>query len=328
MRLRLTDFQLAALTRLLAADPDAGSISDLLAAAFVSRLDDSPEPPPSRGGERSTGDEPPAGAIRLDTVLPAATGRAVMLQAGDSLRIEQLAGGQCVDLTAFERGPERRVFSAARTRAEHGIHPTVGTPLLSTPPEIPLLRIVSDSAPGHDLAFPACTGFEYERLTGIRGHLNCHAIHAATQRRGGVDAPVPDPLNLWLPSAVTASGALRSWPASCGPGDYVDLRACVDVIVVLSACPDDVYGSSQYEPKPVRLIVAAPENRRRPGPGPLPRITRRMRTPLAAIARNTVDVKLPARARGDADAALARALLCRLIEQSGPATATSRQTTN
>ncbi len=325
MRLRLTDHQLAALRRLLAADPDVGSISELLAVAFASGLDDLPEPPPGRAGDRSTSDELPAGDILLDTVLPAATGRAVTLQAGETLRIEQLAGGQCVDLTAFERGPRCRVFSAARTRAEHGIHPTTGSRLLSAAPEIPLLTIVDDTAPGHDLAFPACTPFEYEPLTGRRDHLNCHDIHRATQRRAGIEAPVPDPLNLWLPSAVTDAGELRSWPAVCGPGDSVDLRACVAVTVVLSACPDDVYGSSQYEPKPVRLIVMAAANGDRRA-AHRPRITRRTRTPRSAIARHTVEVTLPAGASDDVDAEAARALLCRLIEAHGPAAATSPQT--
>src|SRR6476659_8673450 len=91
-------------------------------------------------------------------------------------------------------------------------------------------------------------------------------------RSAALDAAVPDPLNLWLPTAVKTSGELRSWPASCRRGDYVGLRAETDVLVVLSACPDDLYGSSQYEPKPVRLIARAGTGSR--GSTARPRITR------------------------------------------------------
>jgi uncharacterized protein YcgI (DUF1989 family) len=325
MRFLLTDHQLAAVT--LAA---AGAAPSELVAEAITQAEQNPPRPPCAPGQ------PPSRAARrrastrradtlLDTTIPAATGRAVELATGQVLRIEQLADGQCVDLTAFELRQPHRAFSAARTRAEHGIHPTVGATLYSTPPEVPLLTIVADSAPGHDLAFPACTAFEYEPLTGMPGHANCHDIHAAL-------APVAtaDPLNLWLPSAVTATGALRSWPANCRRGDAVELRAQADVTVVLSACPDDLYGSSQYEPKPVRLIVRAGG-----GPSGRPRISRARRTPTTAMARHPLDVELPARARsrlasparagwlGFTPAEVARALLCDLIAERRPGAARS-----
>lgn len=333
MQLLLTDYQLAAATRLLEAEPDTPGPSELVTRAIALASADPPDRPPRRRPTRLTRpapDDDARGESRLDTTVPAATGRALTLDAGDVLRVQQIGGRQCVDLTAFERAAPHRPFSAARTRAEHGIQPTTGATLMTAPPEIPLLTITADSAPGHDLAFPACTPFEYEQLTGIGGHLSCHAIHAAAQRRAGLDdAAVPDPLNLWLPSAVTRAGTLRSWPASCRAGDHVELTAQTDVTVVLSACPDDLYGSSPYEPAAVRLIVRG--SRR-------PRITRRQPTPRAAVARHAVEVTLPPPARaalteiaaehypGDPPAYVARALLCRLIERHGSAAATSPHT--
>ena len=290
LRLRLTDFQLATAMRL--REPTAETASQLVARAIEFDALRTPEPrwrAPRPARHRTS---PRRHDGLLDTVLPAATGRALRLAAGQVLRVEQLDDGQCVDLTAFELAEPRRAFCAARTRAEHGIHPTIGATLFSAPPEIPLLTIIGDSAPGHDLSFPACTAFEYELLTGIPGHLGCHEIHTATQRRGGLDAHVPAPLNLWLPSAVTASGELRSWPAACRRGDHIDFRAETDVAVVLATCPDDLYGSSQYEPKPVRLIVSDTDGRRRRSTARA-RITRATRTPRSAIARNRIEIDLP-----------------------------------
>ncbi|MGH2858303.1 MAG: DUF1989 domain-containing protein, partial [Solirubrobacteraceae bacterium] len=170
---------------------------------------------------------------RFERVLPAASGAALTIGAGQRLRIEQVVDGQCVDLCAFEVGGLRRSFSAARTRAAHGIHPTVGASLWSTPPEVPLLRIIADTAPAHDLCFPPCSTFEYEQHAGLGGHLGCAELHAAVgtpdaSRAGG------DVLNLWLPSAIDPDGRLRSWPVACRRGDFIELQAQVAVLVSLS----------------------------------------------------------------------------------------------
>jgi uncharacterized protein YcgI (DUF1989 family) len=204
------------------------------------------------------------------------------------MRIEQIVDGQCVDLCAFEAGGLRRALSAARTRAIHGIHPSVGTSLWSTAPEVPLLSMLADSAPGHDLCFPPCSEFEYERHAGIAGHLGCSEIQAETRARLTLtEHPHSGVLNLWLPSAVDADGRLRSWPVACRRGDFVELEAQLDVLVTLSTCPDDLYGSSQYEPGPVRVIVAGgPAGQ--PGGSFWPD-----RPPAAALARHQLSVSLP-----------------------------------
>lgn len=266
---------------------------------------------------------------RLDAVLAPATGRAVELRAGDRLVVEQLVDGQCVDLTVRSTATGAH-FSAARTRAEHGIHPSVGDVLWSEPPEVPLLRIAADSAPGHDLCFPPCTPFEYERLTGISGHRGCHELLAGATRRwfrhdarGECNGPTGlDVLNLWLPTAVTPDGELRSWPVACRRGDAVEFEALTDVLVTLSACPDDLFGSSQYVPGPVRLLVDRVAGR---DAAPI-RTSRAMPTPRSALPRHALAVTVrDAHAEhldrvraggwlGTSRAAVARALLFRWYE--------------
>ena len=116
-------------------------------------------------------------------------------------------------------------------------------------------------------------------------------------------------LNLWLPSAVDDQGRLRSWPAACRRGDHVDLQADRDVVVTLSTCPDDLFGSSQYEPGPVRVIVSAGASLAPPGeptwsaaPG-WPSAP-----PASALARNEVVVSLPDTELGEVDKVVAERL--------------------
>ena len=50
----------------------------------------------------------------------------------------------------------------------------------------------------------------------------------------------PCPLNLFMNIPVDAAGDVSFEPPLCGPGDWVTLRAELDLIVVFSACPQDL----------------------------------------------------------------------------------------
>jgi hypothetical protein len=124
-----------------------------------------------------------------------------------------------------------------------------------------------------------------------------------------------------LASEVLHDGRLRSWPASCRRGDHVELLALRDVIVVLNPCPDDLYGSSQYEPRAIRVLSADDAASASPALLAL--------TPAFDLgARSQLTVALPEQLRdpleavradgwlGDQRAAVVRALLFRWWERS------------
>src|SRR5579859_1653913 len=140
--------------------------TDLMSAAAGAQLDRIVERAVARGlraarprrwrGRRPAGRRPsprPPAAGALDVIVEPGSGCAVALAAGARLRIEQVAGGQAVDLCAYARRDPQIAFSAARTRSLHGLRPTIGAALWSGEPETPLAEIVADSAPGHDLCF-------------------------------------------------------------------------------------------------------------------------------------------------------------------------------
>ena len=162
--LALTDTQLAVITRL-RAGTGAGDLDALAAVAIDHDRRATPDPrwrDPRPAGPGADSGAPDAAAdsdqptTRLRLTLPAASGGALALDAGDLLTIEQLADGQGVDLRAF--GVDGLSFSAAQTRWMHGINPSRGTSLWRSGPGPPLLTIVRDTAPGHDLCFPPCSG--------------------------------------------------------------------------------------------------------------------------------------------------------------------------
>jgi uncharacterized protein YcgI (DUF1989 family) len=314
--LRLNPQQLAVLERHL-----EGPLDALLAEAV---REDAALPPDPRWAGLRPGGRPPSVApcdARLDVEVEAGTALGVVLAPGDLLRVEQTRGGQCADLEAFAwSGPLRR-FDAARTRAACGVRATTGAVLLSSPPEVALLEIVADSAGPHDLLYPACSEAEFRAATGVAGHGSCVEIQAQAQRAWGLaPSDAHDPLNLWLPTDVSPDGRLRYWPAACRAGDFVELRALHDVLVVVNPCASDLFGAAQWELGSIRAIVSgAGPTVPAPGPDPVWR--------LRGMQLHDVAVELPAELEGhvaavralgwlgDTDAEVLRALLFRAIER-------------
>lgn len=192
-----------------------------------------------------------------DLILAPATGKAVPVRRGQVLSLEQVGDGQCIDLNVFNLCDRSERFDAARTRMIHGVRPSVGAMLWSTPPASrPLLSILADTVGQNDLLFPACTRFEYEALAGCPDHTNCHDILVEAGREYGLrPEDVHDPFNAWLDAGVGDDGTLYARAVSARRGDRIDFLAELDVLVVVSVCGDDLFGSSQFEIKPIRMTV-------------------------------------------------------------------------
>jgi uncharacterized protein len=289
LELQLTGHQLSLLNREL--ELRACTLDDLVALAIEQdRLTPGPRRPGARRAPPSA--HPPVDHLRLERIVEAGTAAAVVLEAGELLSLEQITDGQCVDLNVFALDDPGQHFSAARTRAQHGLYPSSGAILWSTPPERPLMTIVFDTAGDHDLGFPACSAFEYEELTGLAGHANCHDLLAGAVAASCEPGRVHDPLNLWLPSEVDPSGTLLSWPVAARRGDVVELQADTRVLAALCPCPDDLYGSSQFDPSGICVRVRNPKT---PDRDVASGWIVTSPTPTAGERRSAVEVDIPDR---------------------------------
>jgi uncharacterized protein YcgI (DUF1989 family) len=202
---------------------------------------------------RRRSDGPPAAAGPLTAVLvvePGATGLA-RLGEGDALVVEQVDGDTCVDVVTW--GADRRELgSPASTRAASGVAPTVGCVLRSAPPfDRPLLEIVEDTAPGHDLLHPACDPAEFATV-GCAGSPSCREAHLRAAAAVGAEE-APDPLNLWFRSWEAGDGGLAWAPTSTAPGDRVVLRAVRACTVAANPCASELFGCSPWGPGAIRL---------------------------------------------------------------------------
>lgn len=196
------------------------------------------------------------------TTIPARRGHAVRVTRGTEIEIINPSGTQVVDTWALCPPDLTEHLSMEHTRVVLGrLIPRTGDQLCSNRRR-PLLTITADTSPGiHDTLMASCDAERY-RMLGHRGyHDNCHDNFAAALRALGLPArAVPAPLNLFMNVPWEADGTLRFEPPRSRPGDLVRLRAETELIIVMSACPQDLVpvNGQAHRPAEVTFRLLAP----------------------------------------------------------------------
>lgn len=190
-------------------------------------------------------------------MIPAREGRAVRVGAGKRFRIVDIEGGQVADTWAFCADDVSEYHSAEHTRVELSkLFPTVGERFV-TNRRRPILLFEEDRSPGiHDMLCAACDPARYVQL-GFRGwHASCQENMAQAMADVGHDrVEVPQPINLFMNTPVGAAGTIDWKPAPTKAGDYVVLRAEIDIQLVVSACPQDITDINRKAPTPIAVEV-------------------------------------------------------------------------
>jgi uncharacterized protein len=194
-----------------------------------------------------------SGPPRVGVVEPS-RGAAVALAAGESLRIVNTEGGQVVDTWAVNAHDPGEYMSMEHTRvALTRLMPAVGDDLYSCRRR-PILSLVEDTSPGiHDTLLAACDAERY-RLLGVPGHhASCSENYTQALSALGITTPiVPPPLNLFMNIPWQPDGSLSFDPAPVAAGEYVTLKALIDAVVVMSACPQDMTDINGGAPRSVQ----------------------------------------------------------------------------
>jgi uncharacterized protein len=186
--------------------------------------------------------------------IPARSGRAFRLAAGEAIRIVNTHGTQVVDTWALSAEDEGEHLSMSHTRTALGrLRPSVGDTLVSNRRRA-LLMLEADTSPGvHDTLIAACDPERYRLLGAPPGHASCAENFQAAVGRA---RRVPDPLNLFMNVGWDGAGELEFRPPVSGAGDAVTLRALAPVIVVLSACPMDLNPVNAGQPREIEVEIS------------------------------------------------------------------------
>jgi urea carboxylase-associated protein 1 len=196
----------------------------------------------------------------VDVTLPAGQGWTYELGPGDVFRIVDLEGNQAVDTLFFNSGDLDERYSATETiRGQGNIYLTAGTRLMSSEGR-PLLAIIADTCGRHDTLGGACSAESNQvRYDLGKKHMhNCRdsfLLALARYGRGMSKRDLPSNINFFMNVPVTPAGALTFEDGVSGPARYVEMRAEMHVLALISNCPQLNNPCNAYNPTPVRLLV-------------------------------------------------------------------------
>jgi uncharacterized protein len=187
--------------------------------------------------------------------IPARQGRAVRLARGQSIRIINTHGTQVCDTWAFNATNRAEYLSWPHARAWINRALPIPGDALVTNRRRPILTLIEDTSPGvHDTLIAACDLFRYMTLGVNEYHDNCADNLRMAMMAIGLTVPeVPQPFNVWMNIPLAADWTIDWLPPVARPGDRVTLRAEMDCIVVMSACPQDLVPINGENMTPVEL---------------------------------------------------------------------------
>jgi len=199
-----------------------------------------------------------------DTVIPAGEPWMGLVPKGQVLRIEDLEGNQAVDTLFYNAHDSAEHYSAQNTiQAQRSIYLTTGSVLLSNRGR-PLLEIGEDTCGRHDTLGGACSAESNTvRYALEKRHMhNCRdSFLLALAKQEGETAlrltkrDLPSNINFFMNVPVTPAGGLRFADGISAAGRYVELRALMDVRVLISNCPQLNNPCNAYNPTPVRVMT-------------------------------------------------------------------------
>jgi hypothetical protein len=166
------------------------------------------------------------------------SGTALTLQKGQILRIIDVEGEQVSDLACFVLGNINEYFSSGRTiDYNEKIYLSTGDILYSNQSN-PMLSVLNDKVGKHDLLFAPCSREMLALSYGItEAHPNC--LDNLTNHLGqyGIKASqITNVFNIFMNATLSAHGNITIAPPLSKAGDYIDLRAHMDLIVGITAC--------------------------------------------------------------------------------------------
>jgi urea carboxylase-associated protein 1 len=197
---------------------------------------------------------------RLDVVLPSGQGWTHEVKAGETFRIVDLEGNQAVDTLFFNARDTSERYSATDTmRAQGRLYLTAGTALMSTEGR-PLLTIVADTCGRHDTLGGACSAESNQVRYDLKKKdmHNCRdtfLLALARHGHGMTKRDLPSNINFFMNVPVTPKGGLKFDDGVSAPGRYVEMKAELDVLALISNCPQLNNPCNAFNPTPVRLLV-------------------------------------------------------------------------
>jgi len=184
-----------------------------------------------------------------------------VVRAGQTVRLLDLEGNQAADTLFYNAHDPAERYSAMDTIREQGnVYLSTGSKLISNDGNV-MLEIVADTCGRHDTLGGACAT-ESNTVRYAHDKKCMHACRdswmlavAENEQFGMSKRDITHNINFFMNVPVTADGGLSFADGISAPGKYVELRAEMDVIVLVSNCPQLNNPCNGYNPTPIEVLI-------------------------------------------------------------------------
>ncbi len=190
--------------------------------------------------------------------IAARRGAAFEVREGERIQIVDQDGKQTAVLVAFKKDDHSEWVSTTHTTEGLGsIMLRLNGHIVSNRRNW-MLRLEEDTVGRHDILAPACDGRRFLDYYGLIDHPNCKDNLTTALAEFGVpyDA-LPDPINLFMNVGILGDGALEVRTPLSEAGDFVVLRALTDLVIGISACPNDRNAQNDHTPSELQVRIYA-----------------------------------------------------------------------
>ncbi|MFI4939560.1 MAG: urea amidolyase associated protein UAAP2 [Burkholderiales bacterium] len=199
-----------------------------------------------------------------DRLLPAGEPWLHTIKQGQVFRIIDAEGNQAVDTLFYNAEDTAERYSATDTvQRQGGLYLTAGTVLYSNYGR-PLLTILADTCGRHDTLGGACSAesntvrYAHQKkfMHSCRDSFLLALAHSNIGMNKGMSKRDLAPnINFFMNVPVTPEGGLMFEDGVSAPGKYVEMRAEMDVLALVSNCPQLNNPCNAYNPTPVRFVI-------------------------------------------------------------------------
>ncbi len=199
---------------------------------------------------------------RYRTAIPAGNGWMYPVKQGEIIRITDLHGNQAVDTIFFNANRTEERYHAANTMREQGnVYISTGTEIRSNDNNV-LLTVVADTCGRHDTLGSACSceSNTVRYALDKRYMHSCRDIFLKTLLDWGHGMDKRDQvcnINFFMNVPVNPEGGSNFEDGLSEPFKYVEMRAEMDVLILISNCPQLNNPCNAYNPTPVEIAIWA-----------------------------------------------------------------------
>jgi uncharacterized protein len=191
--------------------------------------------------------------------IPAEAPWSGIVRKGQTLRIEDSYGQQAIDTLFYCLDNHNERYSNQDTmREQRAAYISVGTKIMSNEGRV-MLTVTADSCGRHDTAAGACS---CESNTVRFGH-DTKYLHACrdnfileVSKHGMSKRDIVPNINFFMNVPIKPNGEMTIVDGISKPGDYVELVSEMDVLCVISNCPQINNPCNGFDPTPIRVIIS------------------------------------------------------------------------